>query len=489
MISEVETDIVIACCRDEEDLICKFIDFYIDMGFDYICLVDNGSQDDTVARILAHPAHERISLLIDSRPGYDQRLLEYYRAFESRATRWCFFVDVDEFVLIPGGIKQYATSISKDATVIRLRTAEMLPLTPATLHPLSSEQREANFQREDKVVWKCGPVQRIACGKHSVDIEPYIEHQDPSLFIRHYHTRSPLQFRRKLLNRIQTEETFTDAERERLSVFSREHAERWVDYSRQMLGSEGWQLETERLNRIPVVSDKSIKLWLLSRQINVNSEHLSISPTIPLRIRGKLWHCFCVHEQRNSEGHTGAEHLVLLLGNPHSSSDGGTKFFDSDQQVYVRIHSECLFGDVFDSERCDCGLQLSQAISLIEEFHCGVVVYLRQEGRGVGLYDKIRSLTIENPDSFARNEQLGLPGDKRSYATAAEILILLGVQSVQLISGNPEKMSALTDVGLTVSVVQGETNVEHLSKEAVEDLLTKINRGYFYTVEAPTKSS
>src|SRR5665213_3193436 len=88
-------DIVIACCRDEEDLIADFIDFYLDAGFDEICFVDNGSQDRTVERIFAHPRRDRLRLIVDTRLGYDGRLLEYYRHFAASADGWVFFIDVE----------------------------------------------------------------------------------------------------------------------------------------------------------------------------------------------------------------------------------------------------------------------------------------------------------------------------------------------------------------------------------------------------------
>src|SRR5689334_10017986 len=98
------TDIVIACCRDEADIIVPFIDFYLDQDFDYVCLIDNCSSDDTVARIKNHSQASRIPLHQDPRPGYDMRLLEYLKLFEHLATRWIFFLDVDEFLPIPGGV-------------------------------------------------------------------------------------------------------------------------------------------------------------------------------------------------------------------------------------------------------------------------------------------------------------------------------------------------------------------------------------------------
>lgn len=135
----------------------------------------------------------------------------------------------------------------------------------------------------------------------------------------------------------------------------------------------------------------------------------------------------------------GVEHLALVKG-PLSANP------------LVRVHSECLTGDVFGSLRCDCGDQLAESMALIGE-KGGVVVYLRgQEGRGIGLANKIRAYSLQEQglDTHAANLALGLPADARQYYTAAHILKSLGVSRLQLLSNNPEKPEALTRCGLTV---------------------------------------
>ena len=135
----------------------------------------------------------------------------------------------------------------------------------------------------------------------------------------------------------------------------------------------------------------------------------------------------------------GVEHLALVKG-PLSASP------------LVRVHSECLTGDVFGSLRCDCGDQLAESMALIGE-KGGVVVYLRgQEGRGIGLANKIRAYGLQEQglDTHAANLALGLPADSRQYYTAAHILKSLGVSRLQLLSNNPAKPEALARCGLTV---------------------------------------
>ena len=134
-----------------------------------------------------------------------------------------------------------------------------------------------------------------------------------------------------------------------------------------------------------------------------------------------------------------AEHVALLIGAP----DG--------RPPLVRLHSECLTGDVLGSERCDCGRQLREAVERIDEAG-GYLLYLRQEGRGIGLGNKIRAyaLQAEGHDTYEANRLLGFPDDLRRYDIAAEMLHLLGVKTVELITNTPLKLTALVDAGIPV---------------------------------------
>lgn len=123
-----------------------------------------------------------------------------------------------------------------------------------------------------------------------------------------------------------------------------------------------------------------------------------------------------------------------------------------DLPTLVRIHSQCLTGDVFGSIKCDCGPQLHRALEMIEDEGRGAVVYQQQEGRGIGIINKIRAYALqdEGADTVEANEQLGFAVDAREYRQCAEILFDLGLCKVRVISNNPDKLQALEDAGLQV---------------------------------------
>ena len=139
----------------------------------------------------------------------------------------------------------------------------------------------------------------------------------------------------------------------------------------------------------------------------------------------------------------GTEHMALVLGD-----------LDDGEDVLVRVHSECLTGDVFGSLRCDCGAQLEAAMALIAAEGRGVVLYLRgHEGRGIGLLSKLQAYELQDAgaDTVDANLELGLPVDARDYSAGAQILADLGVQSARLLTNNPDKVAGLARFGLDVT--------------------------------------
>ena len=138
----------------------------------------------------------------------------------------------------------------------------------------------------------------------------------------------------------------------------------------------------------------------------------------------------------------GLEHVALIKGE-----------WDEDEPILVRVHSSCMTGDIFGSQRCDCGAQLHEAMKLIDETGKGVIVYLNQEGRGIGLMNKMRAYKLqeEGMDTVDANLCLGFKADERDYGVGAEILRKIGVHKMRLITNNPVKRIGLESYGLTIT--------------------------------------
>jgi 3,4-dihydroxy 2-butanone 4-phosphate synthase/GTP cyclohydrolase II len=135
------------------------------------------------------------------------------------------------------------------------------------------------------------------------------------------------------------------------------------------------------------------------------------------------------------------EHLALIKGT-----------WNKDEPVLVRVHSSCLTGDIFGSCRCDCGPQLHKSMEMIEKEGKGIIVYMNQEGRGIGLLNKLKAYKLqeEGRDTVEANEELGFKPDERDYGVGAQILRDLGISKIRLMSNNPKKRAGLIGYGLEI---------------------------------------
>lgn len=159
------------------------------------------------------------------------------------------------------------------------------------------------------------------------------------------------------------------------------------------------------------------------------------------------------------------EHVALVKGD-----------FSTDEPVLVRVHSECLTGDVFHSQRCDCGQQLASALRTIEQEGRGILLYMKQEGRGIGLINKLKAYALQDQgcDTVEANEALGFAADLRDYGIGAQILADLGVRNMRLMTNNPKKMVGLEGYGLKVvervpiEIEPGPENERYLRTKCVK---------------------
>ena len=192
------------------------------------------------------------------------------------------------------------------------------------------------------------------------------------------------------------------------------------------------------------------------REVDYSGQNIPSEASLPTNFG--LFKIRVFHEEA-----TGFDHVALTLGD-----------MSGPDPVLIRVHSECLTGDAFGSLRCDCGPQLHAALNAITERGWGCLLYLRQEGRGIGLHAKIQAYHLQDKgaDTLDANLMLGLPGDARDYQIAAEMLTSLGIEKVSVLTNNPNKIEQLRKYGINVDknvplvVGVGDSNRSYLETKA-----------------------
>lgn len=225
----------------------------------------------------------------------------------------------------------------------------------------------------------------------------------------------------------------------------------------EIMNADGTMSRFEDLQKF--AKEHNLKMISIEQLIKYRKIHDQL---MNIECRAKMPTAYGTFEIVGFDNHLdGKEHIALVKGDVNGKDE-----------VLVRIHSECFTGDILGSYRCDCGLQLKTAMERIEKFGEGIVLYLRQEGRGIGLINKIKAYKLQDEgyDTVDANLKLGFESDARDYAVAAQMLKALGVKSVRLMTNNPEKIKGLESYGIKVA-----------ERREIEIPANEINEGYLRT--------
>ncbi len=223
----------------------------------------------------------------------------------------------------------------------------------------------------------------------------------------------------------------------------------------EIVNDDGTMARTPQLKEIAEKFDLS--LITISELIQYRREHdkiVELISSVPFPTDYGVFDLHLFEDKINND-----HHIALVKGK-----------IESHKEILVRVHSQCLTGDIFGSKRCDCGLQLSKTLEMINDNGSGVLVYLRQEGRGIGLKNKIEAYKLqdEGMDTVEANHKLGFDADLREYGIGAEILLQCGVEKMKLLTNNPKKIVGLNGFGLEIV---GREPIECESNEVNQDYL------------------
>ncbi|MEM1279593.1 MAG: bifunctional 3,4-dihydroxy-2-butanone-4-phosphate synthase/GTP cyclohydrolase II [Cyanobacteria bacterium P01_D01_bin.6] len=234
-------------------------------------------------------------------------------------------------------------------------------------------------------------------------------------------------------------------------------------------------IDYAQIHGLKLISIADLISYRLEHERFIQREAIAVMPT-------QFGH-FDIYAYRNLMDNS--EHVALVKGNPATFND---------QPVMVRVHSECLTGDSFGSLRCDCRMQLQAALKMIEAAGRGVVVYLRQEGRGIGLVNKLKAYSLQDLglDTVEANEKLGLPVDQRNYGMGAQILNDIGVHQFCLITNNPRKIAGLKGYGLEMVdrvplIIEATPYNSHYLETKAQKLGHLLLQTYLVTISIQTK--